>query len=91
MKKLKVTLFIFLSLFMMLAITIASLYLKKKSFTNKKILLKTTALTDLSISTEANYVRHRSLTTFFDIYKDDPDIRVYFPSTFTINEGLYEK
>jgi len=91
MKKLKLTFTIFLTLIVSLSLTILFLSIKKQDFSNKKSLLKTVKLTDLAISTEANYIRHRSLTTIFDIYKDDPDIRVYFPSTFTINEGLYAK
>jgi len=91
MKKLKTTFFIFLILFGSLFCVTLFLSLKKQDFTNKNTLLKSISLTDLAISTEANYIRHRSLSTMFDIYKDDPDIRVYFPSTFTINEGLYVK
>jgi len=91
MKKLKVTFTVFLTLLVFLSLTILFLSLKKQDFTNKKTLLKSVHLTDLAISTEANYIRNRSTTTIFNIYKDDPDIRVYFPSTFSINEGIYVK
>ena len=39
-------------------------------------------LPDLAISTEATYVRHRSMSDLFSIYKDDGSLREYFPSTF---------
>ena len=39
-------------------------------------------LPDLAICTEATYIRHRSLSTIFNIYKDDGVLREYFPSTF---------
>ena len=46
-----------------------------------------TGLPDLAISTEASYVRHRSLSDIFSIYKDDGNSREYFPSTFTYNHS----
>jgi hypothetical protein len=79
---------LFTILFLSLFITI--LYLKNRDnhFEKKYQLVKVVKLPDLAISTEANFIRHRSLATFFDIYKDDADIRVYFPSSFSINQGL---
>ncbi|MCK5110501.1 MAG: hypothetical protein KAQ94_03195 [Arcobacteraceae bacterium] len=51
---------------------------------NKKMnFIKITGLPDLAISTEATYIRHRSLADMFSIYKDDGNLREYFPSTFT--------
>ncbi|MEA1914485.1 MAG: hypothetical protein U9N30_04120 [Campylobacterota bacterium] len=54
---------------------------KKNSF------VKLTGLPDLAISTEASYIRHRSLTDLSSIYKDDPMLREYFPSTFTYSHS----
>ncbi len=55
---------------------------------NKKLtFIQKTGLPDLAISTEATYVRHRSLSDMFSIYKDDGNLREYFPSTFTYNHS----
>jgi len=77
-----------LILFVSLFITIIYLKSKDNHFKKKYQLTKSVGLPDLSISTEANFIRHRSLATIFDIYKDDANIRVYFPSSFSINQGL---
>ena len=42
-------------------------------------------LPDLSIATESSYVRHRSLSDFFSIYKDDGTLREYFASTYVFS------
>jgi hypothetical protein len=55
--------------------------LKKREF------VKLVKLPDLSIVTEAFYVRHRSLATIFDIYGDDPTLIEYFPSTFVYSHS----
>lgn len=54
----------------------------------KKInFVKLSTLPDLAISTEASYVRHRSLSNVFSIYKDDGSLREYFPSTYAISHS----
>ncbi len=54
---------------------------------HKNIFVKTIGLPDLAISTEATYIRHRSLSDLFAIYKDDGDLREYFPSSFVYNHS----
>lgn len=49
---------------------------------SKLAFVELTGLPDLAISTEATYVRHRSMSNIFSIYKDDGTLREYFPSTF---------
>jgi hypothetical protein len=72
---------------------IQAIYLSKtKSITpqilNQKLcFLEKTGLPDLAISTETYYIRHRSLSNMFSIYKDDGNLREYFPSTFTYNHS----
>ncbi len=44
-------------------------------------------LPDLAISTEATYVRHRSMSDIFSIYKDDGSLREYFPSTYAYSHS----
>lgn len=58
--------------------------ISKDQLTLKKEFVSLTKLPDLAISTEATYIRHRSLTCVFDIYKDDGTLREYFPSSFVI-------
>jgi hypothetical protein len=68
---------------------VETLYLHTNKSMNSKLLnkkitfVKITQLPDLAISTETSYIRHRSLTDIFTIYKDDAVLREYFPSTFT--------
>ncbi|SFV74830.1 hypothetical protein MNB_SM-3-174 [hydrothermal vent metagenome] len=51
----------------------------------KKIFTHLCGLPDLAISTEATYIRRRSLSTIFSIYKDDPILREYMFSTYAIS------
>ncbi|WP_373036758.1 hypothetical protein [Sulfurimonas sp.] len=44
-------------------------------------------LPDLAISTEATFIRHRSMSDMFSIYKDDGSLREYFPSTYTYSHS----
>jgi len=55
------------------------------NISKKREFVKLTAMPDLSISTETTYIRNRSLTDIFSIYKDDPTSIEYFPSTFVYN------
>ena len=58
-----------------------------KDIEDKNKIVKISQLPDLAISTEANYIRHRSLSDIFTQYKDDPSLREYFPSTFIYSQG----
>jgi hypothetical protein len=51
----------------------------------KNYFVSLVGLSDLAISTEASYVRNRSVSSIFAIYKDDPTLREYFPSTYAIS------
>ena len=53
----------------------------------KKAFLKVTALPDLAISTEAMFIRHRTLSDTFSVLKESPELREYFPSTFTYSHS----
>jgi len=59
----------------------------EQTLDKKLTFLKYSTLPDLAISTEASYIRHRSLTNIFSIYKDDGNLREYFPSTFTYSHS----
>ena len=54
----------------------------EESFGLKREFVATLGLSDLAISTEASYIRHRSLSDFFSIYRDDGTLRDYFASTY---------
>ncbi len=87
-KSKKLILFL-LSLFLILIIEVVYLNSNykndEKDLEYKNIFVKNVGLPDLAISTEAIYIRHRSLSTVFSIFKDDPILNEYFPSTFSIS------
>ena len=58
--------------------------LSKEQIKQKNEFVSLVGLPDLAISTEATFIRHRSLSSMFDIYKDDGVLREYFPSSFAI-------
>ncbi|MEA2049798.1 MAG: hypothetical protein U9O56_03630 [Campylobacterota bacterium] len=61
------------------------IYVKKNDF------ISVVGLPDLAISTEANYIRHRSLSDIKMIFIDGPEHIEYFPSSFTINHNQGSK
>ena len=82
----------FITLFSLLTTLFAVVtYLKKYETinntqkTNKNILIETHALPDLAISTEAMYIRHRSLSDIFSLFKESPSLLEYFPTSFVYN------
>ncbi len=93
-KKSKFTFYIFIFLIGLFTIEIAYLENKfsvsKESIEKKNSFVQLTTLPDIAISTEATFTRHRSLSNMFSIYKDDPTLREYFPSTFTYSHGLHQ-
>ena len=53
----------------------------------KKQFVSIVALPDLAIVTETTSVRHRTVSDLFSIYRDDGDLREYFPSTFVYSHS----
>ncbi len=90
-KKSRYLFYIFLTLFVFF--TAVVLYINSTKSMSADVLskkltfLKVSALPDLAIATEATYVRHRSLATIGDIYKDDGSLREYFPTTYAISHS----
>lgn len=88
-KKTQVALTIFFAVFSFLLVE--SVYLSHDKSRSSQVLekklafVKMSGLPDLAISTEANYIRHRSLSDIFSLYKDDGTLREYFPSTYAIS------
>lgn len=56
--------------------------LSRKNIEDKNTLISSIGLPDLAISTEAMYIRHRTLSDTFSIFKESPELREYFPTTF---------
>jgi len=76
------TLFFFI-LFTCSLIVLQVGYLKKNTFSAKKeIFVALVGLPDISLVSEAHYVRHRSLSDVFSYFGDSPELLEYFPSTF---------
>lgn len=57
--------------------------LTKENEAQKVRFVHLVGLPDLALVTETTSIRHRSLTDTFSLYRDDPSLREYFPSTFT--------
>lgn len=91
----KSTLFIysFFALSAVLLTLIAYLHIAKsigeEALGSKREFVKAVGLPDLSISTEASYIRHRSLSDFFSAYRDDGTLREYFVSTYTYRSAAH--
>lgn len=58
---------------------------------NKREFVEIVQLPDLCIATEASYIRHRSLSDFFSIYRDDGTLREYFASTYVYSSSAVLK
>ena len=77
----------------MALLTTELLYLKNtKEMTanqreKKEQFVSIVALPDLAIVTETTSVRHRTVSDLFSIYRDDGDLREYFPSTFVYSHS----
>ncbi len=81
------TIFIFVSLIFEIIYIKLTEDLTIKEIRDKKEFVSLSGITDLAISTEANYIRNRTLTDLFSIYRDDPSLMEYFPSTFVYSHS----
>ena len=61
--------------------------LSQETQTKRKEFVAISGLPDLAISTEATFIRHRSMSEVFSIYKDDGSLREYFPSTYAYSHS----
>lgn len=90
-KKSEIVLYSFFILTALLFVEIGYLHATKsydrQNLDTKRLFVKSVALPDLAISTEATYIRHRSLSDFFSIYKDDGALREYFTSTYVFSSA----
>jgi hypothetical protein len=76
----------FLSLFSLLIVffvgEVSILSLQNKHIEEKKIFVSKVGLPDLAISTEAKYIRHRSLSDVFSMFNENPISISYFLTSF---------
>ncbi len=86
-KKSFFTLSLFGILTLLLGIELLYLELKPHNIEAKREFVQSVGLSDLALSTEASFIRHRSLSDFFSAYKDSPELLDYFASSFTYKEG----
>ena len=86
-KVLFITFFIIFTIFISLFIYLENNKYTRQTIQNKQLFTSIVGLPDLAISTEANYIRHRSLTNINDIFIDGAEHIEYFPTTYTISYG----
>ena len=55
--------------------------------TKKEQFVTLAGLPDLALVTETSSIRHRTLSDLFSIYRDDANLREYFPSTFSYSHS----
>jgi len=61
--------------------------LDENTLKKKEAFISMIGLPDLAISTEAMFIRHRSLSSVFAIFSESPELTEYFPSTFTYSHS----
>ncbi|MCX6076095.1 MAG: hypothetical protein NTW78_04320 [Campylobacterales bacterium] len=81
----------FSTLLIFLAIEITYLQVAK-SMSDEKVekkisFVKLSGFPDLAFYSENHYIRHRSLSDTFSIYKDDGSLREYSMATYTISHS----
>jgi hypothetical protein len=64
---------------------------KEKHVQQKRLLVSIESLPDLAISSEAHFVRHRSLSDLFSIFSNSPTLSEFFPSTFVYNYSQIQR
>lgn len=92
-RKSRLFIYAFFALSAVLSVEIGYLFWAKsmdeEALESKREFVKTVQLPDLSISTEASYIRHRSLSDFFSAYREDGTLREYFVSTYTYTSASH--
>jgi hypothetical protein len=78
--------YIFIGIIMLLVVELVYLQQTKEMTTvqqlKKEQFVSIAGLPDLALVTETSSVRHRTMSDLFSIYRDDANLREYFPSTF---------
>ncbi len=64
---------------------------KNQEIQKKRVFVKIESLPDLAISSEAHFVRHRSLSDLFSMFSNSPTLTEFFPSTFVYNYSQIQR
>ena len=62
--------------------------MSSEALSKKKIFVSSTGLPDLSLSTEAQYIRHRSISNVFSIYSEDGTLREHSRASYAISSQV---
>ena len=67
-------------------------YQKREAATEiKQAAVRLIGLPDLALSTEARYIRHRSLSDFHSLFSEEGTLPEYFPSAFVYAFAPYQQ
>lgn len=55
--------------------------MSREALEQKKAFVSLVGLPDLALATEADYIRHRSLSSYFSLFKEGPLAREYYITT----------
>ena len=81
------TALLIVSLFVVVSILNINYTTSNQTVEKKELFVYTIGLPDLAISTEARYIRHRSLSDINSIFSDGPEHIEYAPTTFITYVG----
>lgn len=65
------------------------IYTKKRGIMTKKEAVAILKMPDLATSTEAHFIRHRSVSDLFEVFGMGPSLLPYFPSDYTYAPPSY--
>ncbi len=82
-KNLKYFIVFFIVILSFFAIEMIVLSSRGVDVNDKRLFVSKIGLPDLAVSTEAKYVRHRSISDIFSIFNENPVSVSYFVTTFT--------
>ncbi len=81
-RNLKIFSFFLLFFAIFFSFEVGYLALKDKKIEQKRAFVAKVGLPDIALSTEAKYIRHRSLSDIFSIFSEDPEGVSYFVTTY---------
>lgn len=81
-KNLKIFTIFLLSFVLFFGAEVVYLAQKEKKIELKRAFVAKVGLPDIALSTEAKYIRHRSLSDIFSIFSEDPEGVSYFVTTY---------
>ena len=72
------------------ALVLLKLHKQEEATAIKQSAVRLIGLPDLALSTEARYVRHRSLSDFHSLFSEEGTLPEYFPSSFAYALPSYQ-